>query len=158
MVFLPRAPFPSNPEPQLLRLGRNDGDFQRRQHAIPIMQQHGAGILVPGLVPLSLGAQEGGYFLRYAEEEDALIDEVGAEVVDGAAAGFGAGFPGLGAGEGGFVAVEVGGEFDDAAERVGAEEVVQGEEVGIPAAVFFRERSVGWDWLGWLGLRMLGVG
>lgn len=123
------------------------------------MQQHGAGILVPGLVPLSLGAQEGGDFLRYAEEEDALIDEVGAEVVDGAAAGFGAGFPGLGTGEGGLVAVEVGGEFDDAAEGVGAEEVVQGEEVGIPAAVFFRERSVGWDWpgLAWLGLRMLGV-
>lgn len=60
---------------------------------------------------------------------------MGAEIVDGAAAGLGDGFPGLGGGGGGFVAVEVGFEFDDSAEGVILEERLEGEEVGVEAAV-----------------------
>ncbi len=64
---------------------------------------------------------------------------MGAEIVDGAAAGLDDGFPGLGGGGRGFVAVEVGFEFDDSAEGVILEEGLDGDEVGVEAAVCWWE-------------------
>ena len=66
---------------------------------------------------------------------DDLIDEMGAEIVDGAAAGLEDGLPGFGIGEGWFVAVEVGFEFYDSAEGLAPEEKLKGEEVDVEAAV-----------------------
>lgn len=71
---------------------------------------------------------------------------MGAEVVDCAAAGLGKHFPGLGVGESGFVAVEVGFEFYDSAEGVGLEEGLEGEEVGVEAAVCSFDRVSENDW------------
>lgn len=61
---------------------------------------------------------------------------MGANVVNGATARLTDCFPGLGVGEGGFVAVDVGFEFDDSAEGVAFDEGLEGEEVGVVTAVY----------------------
>ena len=58
-----------------------------------------------------------------------------AQIVDSSASGLRTRFPGLGAGQCRFVAVEMGFEFGDAAEGVVFEQIADGEEVGVPAAV-----------------------
>lgn len=93
------------------------------------MQQHGTAILIPTGILLPLAAHEARHSVRQPECDDDLIDEVGAKVVDRAAArDVGFSFPTAwgGGGEGGAVAVEVGFEGGDAAEGVGAEEGEEG--------------------------------
>lgn len=100
------------------------------------MQQHGTAILIPTGILLPLAAHEARHSVRQPECDDDLIDEVGAKVVDRAAArDVGFSFP-TAWGEGGAVAVEVGFEGGDAAEGVGAEEGEEGQEVGVVAAVW----------------------
>lgn len=59
-----------------------------------------------------------------------------AEIVDGSASEFDAGFPGFRAGDGGLKPVEVGLEFDETAEGVAVDEMLDGKEVLVPAAVY----------------------
>ena len=117
------------------------------------MQQHRTAILVPGRIVLPLAAHEACDLSRRPEGYDDLVDQVGTEIVDRAAAGNGFGFPASARGERGSVAVEVGFEFGDAAEGVVFEEGEEGQEVGVPAAVcakrFFSE---GGRWGGWEGV------
>lgn len=80
-------------------------------------------------------ADEAGDSRGKAEEHDSLVEEVGAEVVDGAAAGKGFCFPAAGGRNFRAMAVEVGFEVDDAAEGIVFVEGGDGEEVGVPAAV-----------------------
>jgi hypothetical protein len=66
-----------------------------------------------------------------------LIEEVGTEIVDGGAAGDNLILPGVGIGGGllGAVTVEVGFVLGDAAEGAVLDELGEGDEVGVPAAV-----------------------
>ena len=83
---------------------------------------------------VAVGADAGGNGVGPAEEGDALIDEVRAEVEEEAVGGVRNLFPGVGAGQGA-EAVPMGVEGDETAQGDGFEKLVDGEEVGIPAAV-----------------------
>lgn len=74
------------------------------------------------------------------EEVQGLVDEVGAEVVEDAVAEGGRAFPGFrgGGGSGGDVPVETGADVCWGGKGVGGEEVGEGEEVGVEAAVCMR--------------------
>ena len=78
---------------------------------------------------------------------DGLVEQVGSQVVDCAAAGDNFGFPGCGGGLFGTVAVEVGFEFHHASEGALGVEFGEGDEVGVEATIYIR--SIGWDGSNW---------
>ena len=90
------------------------------------------GVFDGGLV--AVGADAGGDGGGWAEEGECLVDEVRAEVEEHAVGGVGGLLPGVLAGDGA-EAVEVGLEGDEAADGVFGDELLDGEEVAVPAAV-----------------------
>lgn len=89
------------------------------------MQQHGKRVLKPRRVDPPLAADERGDAVRHAQEMHRLVEQVRAEIVDRAAAGDDLVLPLRGVGGGLLrpVAVEVRLVLDDAAERVGFDEL-----------------------------------
>ena len=107
------------------------------------MQQNSKRVLEARGVHLTLGAHKARHALRQPQEVHSLVQQVGAQIVDGAAARDYLVLP-LGDGGGGLhgtVPVEVRFVFDDAAERAVFDELVEGLEVGVPAAVLFFESA-----------------
>lgn len=109
------------------------------------MEQDGEGILVGGGVDGAGRADKTGDARGETEDVHGLVEKVGAEVVDGGAAGDDLVLPGVGVGCGllGAVAVEVCFELGDAAERAVLDEFGEGDEVGVPAAVCWVFISIG---------------
>lgn len=127
----------AHPETQLLVLRADDGRLGGDHGAVGVVQQDGEGILVGGGVDGAGGADEAGHARGETEEVHGLVEEVGAEVVDGGAAGDDLVLPGVGVGRGllGAVAVEVCFELGDAAEGAVLNELGEGDEVGVEATV-----------------------
>ena len=100
------------------------------------MQADVKGVFDAGRVGgvVAVGADGGGDGFRAAEEGDALVDEVRAEVEEEAVGGARDLFPGVRARDG-TEAVEVRLKGDETAEGAGFEELSDGEEVGVPTAV-----------------------
>ena len=99
------------------------------------MHQHRERIFEPLWVVCAVRANKAGDPQGQAEEHDGLVDDVGAEIVYGAATREGFCFPATSRGSFGAVAVEMRFEVDDPAEGVVFVEGRDGEEVGVPAAV-----------------------
>ena len=97
-----------------------------------VVEDEVEGVVDVGAV--AVVADGGGDARGRAEEREGLVDEVRAEVVEEAGGGAGDFFPGVGALERA-VAVEAGDDLDDAAECAFGEELAEGEEVAVPAAV-----------------------
>ncbi len=65
--LLVRTPLPSDPKPQLLHLGRNNGHFDCSYHSIGVMHEHRTRVVITTGIFASLGAKKGGDFLRQTE-------------------------------------------------------------------------------------------
>ena len=97
-----------------------------------VVEDEVEGVVDVGAV--AVVADRGGDARGRAVESEGLVDEMRAEVVEEAGGGAGDFLPGVGALEGA-VAVETGDDLDDAAECAFEEELAEGEEVAVPAAV-----------------------
>ena len=97
-----------------------------------VVEDEVEGVVDVGAV--AVVTDEGGDAGGWAVEGEGLVDEVRAEVVEEAGGGAGDLLPGVGSLEGA-VAIEAGDDLDDAAEGACGEELAEGEEVAVPAAV-----------------------
>lgn len=126
----------ADPVAQLARLGAEgaDADVDQQARVVEELRGHGVGRLElgPALALVQQAAADG---LREAEEHVGLVDEVRAQVEEGAAAARDAQLALPVGGRVGAVAVKVRVELDDAAERALLDEVLGQQEIGVPAAV-----------------------
>lgn len=130
----------AHPKAQLLLFGADDTRLSGHQETTLVVQEHSEGVLEAGGVHGALRAHESGHAVRLAEEVHGLVQQVGTQIVDGAAAGDDLVLPlgGIGSGLLRAVAVKVGFVFDDAAQRAVLDQLGEGNEVGVPAAVCMR--------------------
>lgn len=129
----------AHPEAQLFVFRADDRRLGGYHGAVGVVQKNGECIFVGRSVGGAGGANEACHTLGQTEEMHGLIKEVSAEIVNGRATGDDLVLPGVGIGSGffGTVAVEVCFVFGDAAERAVLHELGEGDEVGVPAAVWF---------------------
>lgn len=125
-----------NPEPELLLLGAHDPRLGRDQQPTVVMQQDGERVLEARGVVLALAAHEARHPVRLAEQVHRLVEQVRAQVVDGATGGYDLGLPRRDGRLLGTVTVEVGFVLDDTAQGTVLDEFGEGDEVGVPAAVY----------------------
>lgn len=126
----------ADPVAQLGRLGAEGADVDVDQQAVVVEELRGDGVRGLELgAALALVQQAAADGLGQAEEHVGLVDEVRAQVEEGAAAVGDAQLALPVGGRVGAVAVKVGVELDDAAELALLDEVLGEQEIGVPAAV-----------------------
>lgn len=128
----------AHPKAELLVLGADDGRLGSDHHVVGVVQQHGEGVLKAGGVGGAGGADEGRHALGKSEQMHCLVQKVSAQVVDGGATGDDLVLP-LVRLSGGLlrtVTVKVGFELGNAAKGAVLDDLGEGHEVGVPAAVY----------------------
>lgn len=126
-----------NPESHLLLLRAHDGSFGRHQDALVIMQQDGKRIVISRCVDLPLRANKRCDAVGKPEQMHGLVQQVRAQVVDGSSTGDHLVLPLVSVCRGlnWTVSVKMGVVFYHTAQRAILDQLGQGQEISVPAAV-----------------------